>query len=321
MSLDDPPELNLLLDDTWARHHTKRALGDRLHTLREQRDEYVSLLVRLIRTSLTGVEDLVFVAGFARQVLIGLDGYLLAAEAGAAQTANQSLRVMLEALIYLEYCDLDEFSLRTRRCYIGHVRAKMAMARMNVPGTREHERYARAWKAENGVEYELSDERVAYAKEAEGASMRVLQLEAYRDIVAEFDAYRRMHRHQEAKWYQLGAKPARSINDVAKAVRRDADYLLLYSWFSQGLHSSELDLHFVRSPDDNIEIKRVRDPALLANMISFAVALPIYSTLALIRRYRPDEEPVFRERYMNRWKDSAIPVSVKYKLRSSSNTV
>lgn len=306
----EPPDVEPLLDPTYAESEARRVFGDRLDVVADLRAYGRDLFKRLTVTSVQSLPDLVVVGGLLRQTLVSLDGWHLCASQGAAQAARLHLRSYLEAFLYIEWIITKGVEPWARRLYIANVRNAKRVARRLIPGTEEHRLFNEAWKKSFDADYAVRAEAQAAAEAQDRSALDAQEHPANEPIYREFEAFvAKVGR--EPEWHELGVDGVPSIFKLATTLDRRAEYYALYEAYSTAVHGTRSDLHFRKDNSGAILFEPVRNPARLLDDVGLAVAMPVRTYQLLLGHYRPGELVDFAKTYAERWRACMQPPNVK----------
>jgi hypothetical protein len=227
-----------------------------------------------------------------RHLLEMLDSVLIQiAECSLAPAALQ-LRAMFEALLTLEYVTSDKSKTRQRAlAYLYQVELqRKAFYLAQDPNTPEGKAF---------LEY-ISDD--PYSKDRKPFQIQDLA-EWLRDIddligTPDFkviaDEYRRTRKARGRKphWYSLYDGP-RTIQDLARLLKRGASYAILYKEWSERTHSVDAIDRILTHDSSGPAARPLRDVTELKSTTDLAITFAIDAARCVIRYYRPDEEPAF----------------------------
>ncbi len=150
------PNVNRILDPSWAKAETERIFGQQLEAARDVCDWGSNLYMRIFDNhEPKDVGSLVILMLF-RQVLAMLDATVIHLENGAVYAGQAPLRSMLEASWSLEWL-LEKGTDFDRRCwYVAFMRAQRAWHRTMIKGTREYWAFRKTGQRAAGVQDEMT---------------------------------------------------------------------------------------------------------------------------------------------------------------------
>lgn len=248
------------------------------------------------------VADLMATGALFRQTLAAYDGCLLCLREGAVDAAGVQLRVEFEASLgvyWILHSDSDR-DRWGRQYYVYDVRQARHWNLCAVPNTPEPRDYMTACRESFGIVREFSPDMVAIATERVSNIERFLQSSPYRDINGWFDDLKKK-RKREPEWYQSGPDAPSTLFDLARRLRRAAEYRALYRQLSYLSHASRRSGSLKFLPDGRLTIEPVRSLEQFPTVFGVAARLMVGLYLRLLEVYRPEELSVFRETYKRDW--------------------
>lgn len=284
---------DLIYDPEYAASVARDLFGEQFAAVRGLIQEGRNLLKRLLVTRPPEtIADAVICCGLLRQYLVSMDGWLVCAERGAAQAAQAHLRSLVECAFTLEFLLKNDRERLGKRVYIQSLRGQAEVYRRGIPGKPEFERAA--WRA--GPDPDMEQRCTLELAKVD----QLLASEAYREENALFEAFRRK-RKREANWYEVGSHPPKSIAGVARSLKREGEYLVIYGPTSMAIHGTATHLHFGLK-NKQFSPHAVRMPHELESALHAVFPYALHVMQLLISEYRPEELDGFGKRYLERWK-------------------
>jgi hypothetical protein len=95
-----------------------------------------------------------------------------------------------------------------------------------------------------------------------------------------------------AEWFRAYDGPSNRA-ELARRVGQTKEYNILYRKWADGAHVLDVLRQVSPGPGQSIVFRRIRETDELSNVVGFAVNISIEATRAILRHYRPEEEPAF----------------------------
>lgn len=291
-----------LLDPAYARAEATRHFAPQLAAGRDIAEYGSRLFRRLFVTSTRkSFQDLMVVGAFLRHSLAAFDGCLLSLEHGAVDAAQVLLRSQYEARLYLLWCLHQDRERWARQYYVYNLRQERDWTMKLVKGSAENASHVAAWEEMFG--------RTPVVPEgvARDASARLRAIDAhlssarYEEINEWFEEKRSRNRDREVDWYKAGPGAPSNLHEMARRLRRTAEYYVIFRTLSSRAHSSRSSSAFKLDADGFVVIEPVRQLAEFPFVFTQSVGYLIDTYRRLLAEYRPAELPVFRRDYIDKW--------------------
>lgn len=244
------------------------------------------------------LEDEVILICFLRQFLVNLDAIYVLLSKGCGPASSIHLRVMLEVQIYCKWMLKEDTAIRARHYIVWILRKRRRGNEQSDPSTEAGKRF-QAIHEKLAKFRERASNPEARAKAAKENRMidRELAKPEFVSINTSFEA-KRNKRNFDSPWYAL--HDIKSIGELAKKVGMESEYAMLYSKYSEDMHSTNFFDH--RHIDESgASIEQIRALERIDNVISIAVGISVEFFIDLLGHYRRDEISYFRTKYMIEW--------------------
>ncbi|HEU6453191.1 MAG TPA: DUF5677 domain-containing protein [Gemmatimonadaceae bacterium] len=295
---------HVLLDPPFARSEALKHFAPWLDVGREIVQFGADLLLRAFKTSERKVVDLVILGTLFRQLLIEADACLLCLENGAVQAAMLHARAEFEASLALEWTLTNGKDRWATQYYVSSLRQNRSWVRRSIPGTQEATMYAAAWST-MGASSPPSIRDPADAAQQVAEVDNLLALPAYKSVNDDFDnagwvGKGAKKRFIEPNWYQPGTGGVRSIAEMARVLKHEAEYMTLYRYGSYFIHGSLADNHF-KVKEGVVSIEPIRYLKQFALAFNPTLRHAADGIVLVTSHYRPGELGDIRARYADRW--------------------
>jgi hypothetical protein len=281
-------------DPETARAEVARVYGLNLRTGAEVRDYAAAMLSRFTLTCPSGAHDLA-ILGLFRHLVASLDAALRLLEAGASYMAALPTRAVVETSWSIEWA-LRSPEHRGRLLYVATLRLDQRGICRGIPGTPANLAYRRTVQAQYGYDpHPLYDGDPATLKAQYDELDRLLGADDYRDINRAFDAAQGS-RDYDAPWYTIGPGAVGSYADMARELKREADYVMLYNGLSTTVHGSSVHRQ-LKADETGYWIEPIVGIAGFTIPFTLVTMLAVHAVRLLTEHYRSDEMPALRARF------------------------
>ncbi len=302
-------EFTKLLDRKNAVAQSERIFSAQLATLRDITNYGTNLIPRSLHSSARNLGDIVIICVLLRQVVAMLDGIELLTSDGAVYVAALQMRTLFEASAYIEWILQGEVGKKATYFYVHNLRQQRLWAKRMQPGAVE----AITFSAISPDLDSLRDPKAI--KDAAKSAKNIDDLLSTADYVSANGHFDRLARNGRDKpWYvPLGIQ---NVRELLKAVGKEAEYIVFYSWFSGITHSSNFG-QAVKLTEGRVTLEPIRQLKDFGTLFSFAVSLALESYRRILKEYRPDEVTAFNRKYVENWQKALMQIP---KLTVTPNT-
>ena len=140
---------------------------------------------------------------------------------------------------------------------------------------------------------------------------KLLSTPQFVPVSADFDSFLKKQKYDPAWYVPLGP---RNLREVAQAVVKLPQYILLYSRTSEVMHASTYEGHIAIGKGD-ITFQPIRSVEGFATVLSFSVADTLGAYRRVLQEYRSGELPAFSRKYVEKWQRDFLNVpNIKVKV-------
>jgi hypothetical protein len=286
-----------ILDRENPREFLDRSFGPQLALMEEIVNYGTNLIIRAMPSGRKELHDLILLSFWLRHFVAMLDSTHCLLAQGAVGGARVCLRAVFEASLALRWALKTDTELRCRYFYVWHLRRQGDHARKFIPHTAEHRRFAVGM----GATLKPDDWKKGKEEAIERLTSirRALRRKEFKMLNREFVAARGKRDFDKPWYYPTGP---RSLAQLAKMLDAQGLYDILYSELSEIAHSQAIG--------DSVQIRRgsfviepIRDLAEFEETFSFSISMSFEVYRRILERYRPDELPNFRKKFIAEWRD------------------
>jgi hypothetical protein len=252
-----------------------------------------NLIPRSFTSSQRKLKDVILIGVLLRQIVAMLDGLDVLLTNGATYAAHLQMRALFEAAVYIDWILQGDSEKKTDYFYVHNLRRKRLWAARTQPGLPVSEQFEKMM-SEAGVP--LTDAARKSSAELIEEIDRVLAQPEFAEINQDFEQCKKK-KGREVPWY-LPLGPA-SFASVARAVKREAYYMLFYGIASEVMHSSSYDRHIKLGK--KLTIQPIRWMDQFQPIFHFGLSMAMSALMAISKEYRP-EDLSFHRKYVEKWK-------------------
>lgn len=252
-----------------------------------------NLIPRCFTSSRRELRDAVLIGVLLRQVVAMLDGLDILLANGATYSAHLQMRALFEASVYIDWILQGDSEKKTNYYYVHNLRRKRLWAARTHPGFSGSEPFIRMM---NDAGVPITDAAKQSSKKLIEQIDGVLAQPQLAPINSHFEQYRKQ-KGREVAWYVPIGLP--SFAAVARAVKRQAYYVIFYSIASEVMHSSSYDRHIILG--EKLTIQPIRWMDQFQPIFHFSLSMAISTFMAALREYRPAELVNFGRKYVEKW--------------------
>lgn len=299
--MTEEPHKTLLDRDLYA-VLIKEHFSDSLGLLEEMVNYGSNLVPRCFASSEKELHDVVIVLNFLKQGVSLLDSIHILAAKGSTVPCFISLRSLFEVSVYLDWIFQKDTKKRGSLYFVWNLRKKLYWTLSVKKGTPEHEAHKKHMSDSStgaelkGVDEKLIDAEIALLKDK-------LSAPECAAINQEFEKLKNGLRDRE--WYLPGG--INNFREMAKAVKREAEYKVFYSSFSAITHGLAFDEQ-VSFSKETVVFEPIRNLTRIDEVIRNALNYAIVVYRSALSYYRPAELEVFNKKYLNEWRQRFLSV-------------
>jgi hypothetical protein len=259
-----------------------------------------NLIPRCFESSSRRRVDAVVLGILLKQVVTMLDGAEVLLSNGAAHAAKLQMRALFESVLYIHWILLSDDEKKGDYYYVRNLRRKRLWAERAQGTTKEGQTFIAMM---NAIGVPQNQEAAAAAAQQLPEIDRVLALPKFAQINADFDKLRRGK--NDVSWYRpLGAQ---NLREIAEAVGKLAEYVLVYSGASEVMHGSNYEDH-VEFAAGRINFEPIRYLEDFGSVYHCCVTFTFATYRRILEIYRPDELPAFSRKYKEKWQKDYLVI-------------
>jgi len=196
------------------------------------------------------------------------------------------LRSMFEAILSIEYILESDYVQRSLSWLTFYALHQLKISEEMDPETNAGREFFKAKQKDKLVHSIDFSEIKPMADFKREILQKLLSREQFKPIVEEV---KRSKRKKIRTWYGLFDGP-RNIRKLAKRLNREAEYLILYSGWSQVIHGIDISRFLQRMAARDPEDRLLRNPKDIKTIAGFAVSFLLTGTRLVIGKFRPTED-------------------------------
>jgi hypothetical protein len=267
-----------------------------------------NLIPRCFESSEKKLHDTVVILNFLKQAVALLDSIHILASKGSTVPCFLCLRSLFEISTYLEWIFQKDTEKRGSLYFVWDLRRKLRWTLSVKPGTPECEAHKQHLSDANvaaippGVDAKLVDAQIAQLN-------RKLSVPECASINQEFERIKNALTDKE--WYAPAG--VSNFREMAKAVKREGEYKVLYSSFSAITHGLALDQQISFSKG-RVMFEPIRNMIKLDEIFRHTLNFAVRIYRSTLTHYRPGEVENFNRKYLAEWRERFLSVkSIEYK--------
>ena len=299
---------NILLDRDLYAVFIKENFSETTDLLEELVNYGSNLIPRCFESSEKKLHDTVIILNFLKQAVALLDSIHILASRGSTAPCFLCLRSLFEISTYLEWIFEKDTEKRGSLYFVWDLRRKLRWTLSIKPGTREHEAHKQHMSDAGvaaippGVDAKLVDAQIALLN----AKLSVPECAS---INQEFERIKSGLTDKE--WYAPAG--VSKFREMAKAVKREGEYKVLYSSFSAITHGLALDQQ-IRFSKGRVIFEPIRNMIKLDEIFRHTLNFALRIYRSTLTHYRPGEVENLDRKYLGEWRERFLSVkSVEYK--------
>jgi hypothetical protein len=286
----------------------KESFSETTNLLEELVNYGSNLIPRCFESSDKKLHDAVIILNFLKQGVALLDSIHLLSSKGATVPCFICLRSLFEIGVYLEWVFQKDTEKRGSLYFVWDLRRKLHWALAVKPGTREYEAHkkhmsdTRVSAIPAGIDEKLIDAQIAQLNGK-------LSVPECANINREFDRLRSGLKDKE--WYAPAG--VSNFREMARAVKKEGQYKVFYSSYSEITHGLALDQQISFSKG-RVMFEPIRNITELDQIFRNTLNFALWIYRAALTHYRPGEGENFNRKYITEWRQRFLSVkSVQYK--------
>jgi len=227
-----------------------------------------------------------------------LDGVRILLLESSITPAKLLVRSMFEAALIVEYVSQEDTVRRGLAYLFMDVISRLKSAKRLNSSISEGQEFRKSLG-----KFASSMEKLRNLKSREEPLNAFLQRPELKEIRAEYDRLRK-NKKGRLSWYQFFGGP-HDIRGLACALDHEAEYAVLYSYFSGTVHVEDaIRRRLSPAEGDQMALRPLRDPTDIMTPINMTVSYAVRSTRCVLQHYRPDELQSNRKWYLGEIKPS-----------------
>jgi uncharacterized protein DUF5677 len=267
-----------------------------------------NLIPRCFESSEKKLHDTVIIVNFLKQAVALLDSIHILASKGSTVPCFICLRSLFEISTYIEWIFQKDTEKRGSLYFVWDLRRKLRWTLSIKRGTREYEAHKQHISDANvavtppGIDAKLVDAQIAQLN-------RKLSVPECASINQEFERIKNGLTDKE--WYAPAG--VKNFREMAKAVKREGEYKVLYSSFSAITHGLTLDQQISFSKG-RVIFEPIRNITSLDLIFRHTLNFALRIYRSMLTHYRPGEVENFGKKYLTEWRQRFLSVKkVEYK--------
>lgn len=288
----------------FIREHFK----DTLSLLEEVINYGTRLIPRVFESSEKKLHDIVIIVSLLKQAVGLLDAIHILTSHGAVIPSYLALRSLFEISLYLDWIFQEKTEERGMLYFVWENRQKLYWAKSVKKGTPEHEAHRLHMQdAPIGPEWVTEDPNLIEAEIA--LQERKLNTPECRHLSTKFDARKRGT--LDPDWFVPAG--VSSLRDMAKRLKKEGIYKILYRSFSKVTHGLAFDKH-VRFEAGTVIFEPLRSIEGIDDVLQHTMNFAFQIYRSVLKHYRPEEIQNFNQKYMREWRTRFLTIKkVEYK--------
>lgn len=202
----------------------------------------------------------------------------------APAPAVLQIRSIFEALLSLEYILETDYTRRSLAWLAENIFDQVRAHDRLDPTTELGKEYAAAFKVAKRLRnLEIPSSVRSEALRISTRGREILAKDEFAEIQTEIAKHKR-----RPTWYHLFGGP-NDLRHLARALRREADYLTFYGRWSRTVHAKDLFRMIGEGPGEHFVFNRIRDPNLIVDVTRDTATMMLDATMSLLAKFRPGE--------------------------------
>jgi len=237
-------------------------------------------------TSLRGeIDDNLAALAIYRLILEMIDAFEVLISESCPIPTIPLLRCVFEALLSLDYLfeEKSTYTIRSLSWFACDYHKRIELYKSFLPSTQQGKLLKTSIQKDKGIHVYPNPPEDQVNKAIDNLSNHLLNPK-FNSIELEF-----LNRKKRVEWYSLFGGP-RNIQQLSEHLHRNAQYDLLYRYWSNIVHAQELSLLLVKTADNATGIKGIRDSASIVEVSRLAATFMVDATRSFVLHFRPDED-------------------------------
>lgn len=257
--------------------------------LRELVNNATWVLVRCLHEASEETDQHAAPLALYRQIISSLDAIEVLVSQSCAESAIPILRSSFEALLALEFILEDETTYRSRSLawLVNYTRRRINLYdTIDVSSDK-----GKDLQSALNTDPILFQVQLLSKDQAEPNRLNLEQLLGrphLMHVASKFDAHRKKH-HRLPSWYSLDGGPP-NLRELAKRLRREAQYVLLYKQWSLTVHAQDLQSLLALTQSGEPALARLRDPGDINHATAVGHRIILDATNLILSKFRPGED-------------------------------
>lgn len=292
-----------ILNRAQAEAEVDTQLRPHITALSEIVDYGTHLIPRCWTSSTRSIRDMIVLTVLLKQVVALLDASVELLSKGCVEPTLLQLRAAFEASVYIDWILASRQQARAKAYYVWNVRRSLRWTKRVLKGTPEAKALGKETKGLS-IQSKLwkPEDQHAWREEIKRLESH-LNSPSYRTLNARFEK-RRGKRPYDGDWYEIMFRKKRKISfyEICRRVRRQAQYRFIYEIGSEAMHSSRSNAHIRILNREQIGILPLRELTEFGFVYQVFMPLALQTYQRVLQEYRPDEVPLFAQKYANDWR-------------------
>jgi hypothetical protein len=266
-----------------------------------------NLIVRAYDSSGKKLEDGIVIGVLLKQIISMIDTVQELVSKGIISPSKLQIRSAFEASLYIDWILKNESSKKAKYYYVSNLRNTRVWASRLLEGTKDN----LAFSAKLGVfAHIIAPQSIPIDQKEEAIKQianieRILRINSYSSIDAEFEKKSNKKTGVDPKWYTLLG--ISSIQKMAEDVGRVPEYIFDYSLGSEMMHTASYRDH-IKFKKGNIIFEPIRHLNGSSSLLNSAITLCLHSYRVIIQHYRKGEFSNFTLKYKNDWRNAFLNI-------------
>lgn len=209
------------------------------------------------------------------------------------------LRSSFEALLSMKYILQEDYTRRSSAYTVTHAHRRIHDYELLDPDTQRGHEFLESLQKDEARQYMVSETPNALQKRAKEAIQNLRHLiskDANNETELEYQQLKKKS-HKRLEWYRLFNGPS-SLRELASRLNYRARYDLLYRWWSNIAHASDLSRFITKTKGGKGAIRPLRSVDELAQLAGFAAWIMLEAKTMVLEKFRPEEGSRIAEWYV-----------------------
>jgi len=293
--------LNAIIDREIARALVKSNHSETNDLLIDLVNYGSNLIARAFDQSSKNLSDSIIIGHFTKSAVAALDSIQIGFCEGSYLTIKLASRALLEISFQLEWVLKSDTEKRSKQFYVSLLRRKKRLNRLYTGSdSASQELFTQFRNRGFNDPNTLLSSKISEISEQNNAIDNILSKPEYDQINQDFDSVQT--RNFDKNWYSLYGGP-NTIRQLAKRLDKMVEYDVMYSSYSQYMHSSHFEKN-VSFDSESIIFENIRDVENSLLDINFSCSMIFRVYRMITQKYLPSESEQFSLKYIQDWRDS-----------------